>query len=91
MPTDHPSRLRAVLALVLLLAAATPAPAAPPRAAENVLVVTLDGFRWQELFGGADESLLDAKQGGVKDLPGLRRRYWRETPAELFALETMLK
>src|SRR6266567_4320527 len=31
---------------------------APPRT-ENVLVVTLDGFRWQEFFGGADETLLN--------------------------------
>jgi hypothetical protein len=66
-------------ALALLLAAG-PALAAP-RTAENVVVVTLDGFRWQELFGGADENLLDAKAGGVKDLPGLKERYWRDTPA----------
>ena len=74
------SRRLAPLALLLLVAA--PAPAAEPaRAAENVLVVTLDGFRWQELFEGADESLLDAKLGGVRDLPGLKRRYWRDTAA----------
>jgi hypothetical protein len=53
---------------------------APPRKAENVLVVTLDGFRWQEMFGGADEILLDQKHGGVRDLAGLKRRYWRDTP-----------
>ena len=51
----------------------------PPRKTENVLVVTLDGFRWQELFGGADETLLDEKLGGVRDLPGLKRRYRRDT------------
>src|SRR5947208_643563 len=45
--------LRPILAL-LLLAPALPA-AEPARKAENVVVVTLDGFRWQELFGGADE------------------------------------
>jgi hypothetical protein len=53
----------------------------PPRKTENVLVVTLDGFRWQELFAGADESLLDAKSGGVRDLPRLKRLYWRDSPA----------
>ena len=55
--------------------------AVPARKAKNVLVVTLDGFRWQELFTGADETLLDAKSGGVKDVPGLKARYWRETAA----------
>ena len=63
-----PHRILAALAALLL--AALPA-AAEPRKAENVLVVTLDGFRWQEFFAGADESLLDTKQGGVRDLPGL--------------------
>src|SRR5262249_44959891 len=29
-----------------------------------------------------DESLLDGKQGGVRDLAGLKRNYWRTTPAE---------
>lgn len=74
-----PSRSCSLLALVVL-AGATRAPASdPPPAAENVLVVTLDGFRWQELFGGADESFMDAKQGGVKDVPGLKTRYLRDT------------
>lgn len=53
----------------------------PPRT-ENVIVVTLDGFRWQELFRGADEELMDKKFGGVRDLEGLKRRYWRRTPEE---------
>ena len=48
--------------------------------AENIVVVTLDGLRWQELFAGADEALLDAKMGGVRDLPDLKRRYWRDSP-----------
>src|SRR3954453_10273373 len=72
---------RPLTALVLLAVAATVPAAEPPRKAENVLVVTLDGFRWQEFFAGADDSLLDEKQGGVRDLPGLKRRYWRGTPA----------
>jgi phosphopentomutase/2,3-bisphosphoglycerate-independent phosphoglycerate mutase family metalloenzyme len=56
------------------------APAAEPvRKTENVIVVTLDGFRWQELFEGADESFMDAKQGGVRDVTGLKKRYLRET------------
>lgn len=79
MPSVCPPPVRLLAALAALLAGRTPAPAADPPAAENVIVVTLDGFRWQELFGGADESFMDAKQGGVKDIPGLKTRYLRET------------
>jgi hypothetical protein len=56
-----------------LLASASDA----PRRAENVIVVTLDGFRHQEFFTGADGSLLDPKAGGVRDVDGLKRRFWR--------------
>src|SRR5262245_51565320 len=71
---------RRTLAALAVLVVASLAPAAdPPRKAENVIVVTLDGFRWQELFEGADDSLLDSKQG-VRDLAGLKERYWRDTP-----------
>ena len=49
-------------------------------AADNVIVVTLDGFRWQELFSGADESLLDKESGGVGNVAALKQRYWRDTP-----------
>jgi len=51
-------------------------------AADNLIFVTLDGFRWQEVFGGADESLLNKESGGVANVPALKQRYWKETPAE---------
>jgi hypothetical protein len=71
---------RLLLGLVALAVPALHASASEPvRKAENVIVVTLDGFRWQELFEGADESFMDAKQGGVKDIPGLKKRYLRES------------
>src|SRR5262249_41407953 len=71
---------RALLPLLLLsLVAAAPVLASQPRRTENVVVVTWDGFRWQELFTGADSALLDEKAGGVKDLRGLKERYWRES------------
>lgn len=31
---------------------------AQPRQTENLIIITLDGFRWQELFTGADSSIL---------------------------------
>jgi Metalloenzyme superfamily len=54
----------------------------PARCTENVIIVTLDGFRWQELFTGADETLLDGKFGGARDPKALKERFWRPTPIE---------
>lgn len=48
--------------------------------ADNLIFVTLDGFRWQEVFGGADESLLNKESGGVTAVPTYKQRYWRDTP-----------
>lgn len=28
---------------------------------ENIILITLDGLRWQELYGGADASLIEDK------------------------------
>jgi hypothetical protein len=49
---------------------------------QNVVVVTLDGFRWQEFFGGAEEGLMEPDIGGVRDRDGLRRRYLRDSNEE---------
>jgi len=51
-------------------------------AADNLVFVTWDGFRWQELFGGADETLLNKDVGGVPDVPGLRSAFWRDSSHE---------
>ena len=77
--------MRIRLAILLLVAAFAAAP--PSRSAgrepktENVLFVMLDGLRWQEVFTGADEALLDKARGGVADVPATRKRFWRETAA----------
>jgi len=61
------------LALLLLLASPLGA-----QKTENVILVTFDGLRWQEVFGGADETLLDREHGGVRDEAALRERFWRD-------------
>ncbi|MES2003487.1 MAG: phosphoglyceromutase [Bacteroidota bacterium] len=45
---------------------------------ENIVVVTLDGMRWQEVFGGADEQLLKNKKY-TKDSAGTTARFWNDT------------
>jgi hypothetical protein len=54
----------------------------PAQQAENVILFTLDGLRWQEVFGGADEALLTEDAGGVEDLEATRAEFWRPTPEE---------
>lgn len=48
---------------------------------EKVVLITLDGVRWQELFSGAD-SLLVTNTTYVNDTSGLKKHFWRDTPKE---------
>lgn len=43
----------------------------------KVILITLDGLRWQELFGGADAQLIGNKDY-VHDTDGLKTNFWRE-------------
>lgn len=54
---------------------------AQTKKAANVVVVTLDGFRWQEMFGGADEQLINDPAFSF-DTASLKKRYWAATPQE---------
>jgi Sulfatase len=49
---------------------------------QNVLLVTTDGMRWQEIFGGVESKLIDSKSGGVEDVVGLTREFDRATPED---------
>jgi hypothetical protein len=66
------------IALGLLAGSAGPAPASgagETRPARNVLVVTLDGLRWQEMFSGYSAELGSKETGGVADPEALARRF----------------
>jgi hypothetical protein len=75
-------RLALSIAVLIGCIFAVSAPAQEKFRTENVIVVTLDGFRFQEFFGGADETLLNKQFGGVKDIEGLKERYWRKSAEE---------
>ena len=42
---------------------------------ENVIVVTFDGYRWQELFGGAQKKILNVKKY-AGDIKKMKAQYW---------------
>jgi len=64
----------AAVLCIVLLAAAVPAECQAGRSEHVVLIVT-DGFRWQELFGGADSALVNVEYGQVEDTAAVRRAY----------------
>jgi hypothetical protein len=68
------------IALFLLALAAAAAQTPAPQRTQNVVILMTDGLRWQEVFSGADASLMDRKSGGVAGVEALRTRFWRETP-----------
>ncbi|MBR6141549.1 MAG: hypothetical protein IKQ37_07305 [Bacteroidaceae bacterium] len=47
----------------------------------RLVIITIDGLRWQEVFGGAEKNLIDKDQG-VRDVEQCRKTYWRSTPEE---------
>ena len=54
---------------------------------ENVIVVMIDGLRWQEVFRGADPELIKAPGPEALDDPkgraaNAQKHYWRETAQE---------
>lgn len=50
------------------------------RKTKNLIVVTLDGMRWQEVYRGADSALINSNFTSDKD--EVRKKYWAATPAE---------
>jgi hypothetical protein len=46
----------------------------------NILLVTTDGLRWQEVFGGADSALLNTEKGGAVNPSQLEGEFGGETP-----------
>lgn len=48
---------------------------------ENVVLITLDGLRWQELFSGADPLLVN-NGDFVRDTAGLYNAFWNDNPDE---------
>ncbi len=73
-------KLRAFLILIpLLLAHGVHAAELRTR---NVILITVDGLRWQEVFRGAEELLLNSTNGGVGNVPRLRSAFWRDSETE---------
>lgn len=64
--------------LVVLLIAAVPAAA---QKTENILLITFDGLRTQEVFGGVDPTMLTS-EAHTNNTPEIRKRFWAPTPEQ---------
>jgi hypothetical protein len=75
---------RTLFASALLACLAAGPAAAQPPGGHNVILVTLDGVRVQEFFGGMDPVLANAPEAdsGIYDAKVTNGRWWRESPEE---------
>lgn len=55
-------------------------PASAQHKTENVILITLDGFRWQELFQGAERRLIG--KSFVSDSAAVVRTFWHDSENE---------
>ncbi|MBI1369648.1 MAG: hypothetical protein GC162_13465 [Planctomycetes bacterium] len=49
---------------------------------QNVIFITMDGTRWQEVFGGAQDELLTPKEGGIRNPAPVADLYKADTPEQ---------
>jgi hypothetical protein len=56
--------------------------AAEPLKTKNVILVTTDGLRWEEVFRGAEEMLINQGVRKLGDTNAIRKSFWRDTPEE---------
>ena len=76
-------RPAALLPMLLALLCAATAHAQSALKTRNVVLIVSDGLRWQEVFTGADPTLLNEAHGGIWDKEeNLRREFWRDDPNE---------
>ncbi len=55
--------------------------AAAQHKTENIIIVTLDGMRWEEIFGGADEILINDSLFD-HDREAMKKKFWAATADE---------
>nr|WP_295932509.1 alkaline phosphatase family protein [uncultured Dyadobacter sp.] len=49
---------------------------------KNVVMISIDGYRWQEIFRGADSALFFSKKYVHQDSAEMAAKFWAKTPLE---------
>ena len=68
--------------LVILSLFITCSAFAQVRKTQNIVFISIDGYRWQEIFHGADSSLLKVKKLNQQDSASVANKYWAPTQLE---------
>jgi hypothetical protein len=55
---------------------------AAQRRTRNIILITADGLRWQEVFTGIDPLLMNEETAGMKDAGSVREKLWRASAEE---------
>ncbi len=50
--------------------------AQPGKLADNIIIITTDGFRWQEVFEGMDSAIANNREFNQRDSAYLYAKYW---------------
>jgi hypothetical protein len=66
------------LALIFFFSSPLNAQALAEHKTQHVIFVMTDGLRWQEVFTGAEDSLMNKQNGKVADVAALKKAYWRD-------------
>jgi len=77
----HALRLSILVLLALIVRSVPPAAGQTQRATENVILISLDGLRWQEVFSGADPVLIRT-EAYVSDTTDLIAAFWHAEPEQ---------
>lgn len=64
-----------IFAIVMLSVTSTMA-----QKTKNVVLISIDGYRWQEIFRGADPTLLFNKKYSKQDSSSLSEKFWDDSP-----------
>jgi hypothetical protein len=73
-----PSRVKLLSLFAIVAGSILILKAQESRKTENVIFVMTDGLRWQEIFHGADNDLINKRYGKVADVEQLKKEYWRD-------------
>jgi hypothetical protein len=76
----HSRSLMRTLTIIILSCLLSTLAAGQKAKTENIVLITLDGMRWQEVFKGADSALMKQQQF-LKDAM-IREKYWRDDVGE---------
>lgn len=71
-----------IIVIMAMVAVVTSASAQTRTMTKNVVLITTDGLRWEELFRGPEESLMNRAVGGVRDEAKLKTEFLRPSAEE---------